>query len=175
MALDTDYLSATYNSFFSVVEMDAFIQQVKWGHGGDAAWLALTPAEQEDIMLGSVNYINGLLWLGTQNVNVIVTTMQWPRDPYNPTPPPNAPQDIGLAQACWILNTLNGAGSSGGTIAVGAIKKKTVGDVTVEFATEVSGAGAVSDKTCAEQYAGQYLIPVIKSNGVGGVGLNKLP
>ena len=173
--IDTNYISPTYNSFFSVVEMDAFIQQVKWGHGGDAAWLALTPAEQEDIMLGSVNYINGLLWLGTQNVNVIVTTMQWPRDPYNPTPPPNAPQDIGLAQACWILNTLNGAGSSGGTIAVGAIKKKTVGDVTVEYATEVSGAGAVSDKTCAEQYAGQYLIPVIKSNGVGGVGISKLP
>ena len=171
MALDTLYTSPTYNSFFSVAEMSGFIQRIKWTHGGDAAWLALSLADQESIILGSVNYINGHQWIGTLNSAVIVTTMTWPRDPYGTT----TPSDIGLASACWILNSLNGLGQGGSTAAIGAIKKRKVGDVSIEYETGGGGSGAIEEKTCAEKYAGLYLILEVASGGIGGVGLGKYP
>ena len=63
MALDIVYTSATYNSFFTVLEMDIFIQEVKFAHGGDQKWLALLEMDKEsliDRLLSILSDINSL-------------------------------------------------------------------------------------------------------------------
>ena len=170
MALDTDHTSATYDSFFTVVEMDGFIQQVKFNHGGDARWLQQSEDDKEILILNAVAYINSHEWEGVQNIDIIVLTMDWPRDPYGDS----TPNDIGLAMACNILRTLN-IGGIDGAAASGDIKKKKVGPVEVEYDVGGSLSVGVTSKTCAEIYAHYYLIPLVKSGGIGGVGLNRLP
>jgi len=170
MALDTLYTSATYDSFFTVVEMDEFIQEIKFSHGGDQKWLALSEEEKENLTKSAVRYINSNVWAGTQNILIIVKTMLWPRDPYGDT----TPNDIGLAMACHILRTLNGGGES--LAAIGAVKKKKVGNVEIEYETGGGATSAVQSgsKPCADEYAHYYLISKT-SGGIGGVGLNKVP
>jgi len=170
MALDTVYTSSTYNSFFTEVEIEEYIQQVKFSHGGEANWQALSPEDKESVILASVNYVNGEDWLGSQNADIVVSYMDWPRDPYGDA----TPDDIGLTSACWILNTLNG-NDQGGSVAIGAIKKKVVGGVTIEYETGSTLPAADSSQTCAEQYASDYLNIVVLSGGIGSVGLGKYP
>jgi len=171
MALDTTYTSPTYDSFFTVAEMDDYVQAVKFQQGGDQKWLALSETDKEILTKSAVSYINGLTWEGTQNVDIVVLTMLWPRDPYGTV----TPDEIGYAMACYMLRTINVGSTS--NAAIGAIKKKKVAGVEVEYETggAIAAATQIHVLSCAEQYAELYLIPLRLSGGIGGVGLGKRP
>ena len=176
MALDTVHTSPTYDSFFTLLEMEDFITAVKYAHGGAATWDLLTDLDKENQIKFSVSYINSQPWLGTLDPTIIVPFMTWPRVEYIPTPPPNAPNEIGYTMACYILKALNGTEDTVGP-AIGAVKKKTVGGVSIEYETGSSVASVVEDvETCAEQYSSAYLLVAPSlSGGIGGVGLRRMP
>ena len=170
MALDTTYTSPTYDSFFTVVEMDEYIQAVKFTHGGDASWLSKSESDKEILIKSAVRYINSLKWHGTQNPDIVVLAMLWPRDPYGVV----TPDEIGLAMACNILRTLNAGGES--LAAIGAVKSKKVGDVQITYETGGGATSAVQSGAipCADMYAITYLLGR-SSGGIGNVGLNRIP
>lgn len=180
MAIETDFTLASYNSPFTVAEMDVFIIQVSAAHGSDGGWSSLNNTEKEDRILLSVNYVNGLKWNGTLNILVISPSMTWPRDGLTwqngvAVDGDVTPGNIGQLMACWILTAIKGVSA---TVASGQVKKRTVDKVSLEYTTDadfVEKAAATPADTCIDTYVpGGWVISSIASS-IGYVGLMRRP
>jgi len=187
MALITDIISPDYNSFFTEAEMDAFVGAQSPFYSGDQGWSALDSATKEPYILSSVRWINGKQWEGVKNNTIVVPQMLFPRSGLtysdgSVVPGDENPEEIGLSQACYILALLSdlvGLGS-GSSANIGAIKKKTVAGVSVEFETGSSSSGSFTVETTAEDSCLQKNVPSSwytgrTGLGVGSVGVQRLP
>lgn len=138
MALDTVYTSPTYNSFFSIAEITAFINIKIIYFPNDGNWSQLTDTDKEKYILAAVEWINKIKWKGNRHSGIVVPIMSWPREgiyfitgeeAVNTT----TPNSIGRAMACYILHILHGSMSQTAAQATGAIKSKTVGKVSIQY------------------------------------------
>lgn len=79
MALDTDFTSATYNSYVSVAEADVLIAALGPFFTTDK-WDALDSLEKEAVILQATRGLNSFAFQGALNQLVISPfNMQWPR------------------------------------------------------------------------------------------------
>ena len=181
--MDTTISSPTYDSFFTVSEMDAYIEKQALLFTDDQGWSVLTDTQKELYILLTVDYINGFSWDGTRNATIVVSTMQWPRSGLN-HPSGEAidgsvtPDQIGLASACYILSIMSGNVTTPGAD-IGAIKSKKVGDVTIQYETGSNSSSSTAeiddDNPCITKNIPTEWLGSISSGGIGYVGLARMP
>jgi len=70
MAIDNDYTSSTYNSYFlDIASLDVFVAALD-GFWNITAWQALSDLQKENIMHGATDDFNKFCYLGTINPSI---------------------------------------------------------------------------------------------------------
>lgn len=80
MAIDSDFSSVTYNSYFTdIAELDTFVDALD-GFWSISTWQGLTDTQKENIMHGATADFNNFCYLGTVNSSIISPyNMRFPR------------------------------------------------------------------------------------------------
>lgn len=174
MALDTDYTSATYDAFSTILEMDAVMAEL--GVLFTATfWSSLQTADKEALIKASTRYINTLRWKGEQNPDIQVATMQFPRIELEGATDTEVPHEVMLRMGCWIIHNATANGNGSGNISAGAMKSKNVGDVSITYETNadlIKASTTVALDPC-ETYAKMFILEDSLSFGIGGVSLGR--
>ena len=166
MALDTLYTSTGYNAYSSVADMDTAMAEVGALYK-NTFWTTQTDPIKEALIKAATKAMNKLDWIGTQNIGIVVLSMDWPRTDVEGIGVTEIPEDLVLRMACWI--THNAAASS---LSKGKnVASKSVGEVSLTY----TGAGSIDDTSSCDTYASQYLASLSAFGGIGNVGLHRFP
>src|SRR3990172_11810837 len=78
MATDTDYTSPNFNSYYTVVQIQGYIDALD-GLRDISSWADYSSQQQENTLLAATKDFNSFLYKGYLNQGVIAPEMQWPR------------------------------------------------------------------------------------------------
>jgi len=176
MAIDTLYTSAGYNAFATVVQMDAIM--VDLGVTLTATfWASLTEPTKEALTKASTREINTLDWLGDQNPDIVVASMDWPRINLDGAEDTVVPEEIMLRMGCWIIHNATANGNGGGNGKAGNVSSRNVGDVSISYesSADIIKASTMLASGPCDTYAKQFLADTELSFGIGGVGKTRRP
>lgn len=175
MAIDTLYTSAGYNAFATEEQMDAIM--VDLGVTFTATfWASLDTPNKEALIKASTRYINTMEWLGDQNPDIAVASMDWPRIDLDGAEDTVVPEEIMLRMGCWIIHNATANGNGSGNGKADGVTNKSVGDVSLTYETRAESIEAtnLAIDPCAT-YAKDFLADSELSFGIGGVGKKRRP
>lgn len=147
MALDTDYTSPTYNSYYTIVEIDALVAALD-GVRDVSKWPNQSDVQKESLILAATRDANTFCFPGDLS-SAVKTNMAWPRRGAYYTngvaiPENTIPKEMGdyiAYRVCERIDNQDGSASS----AAQNIKRQKLGDLEQEFFQTTDGSSASTD------------------------------